>query len=125
MDIEQATRAIHDERQRQIDQEGWTPAHDDTHENGEMLTAAVLYYHSAKGTLTTLRRGDGAPLGWPWDAEWWKPKSPQRDLERAGALCLAEKERLRRIRGSYRQHVDQKFKLIVKALTELAPVGVG
>jgi hypothetical protein len=33
---------------------------------------------------------------WPWSKDWWKPKTPRRDLVRAGALSLAEIERLDR-----------------------------
>jgi hypothetical protein len=33
---------------------------------------------------------------WPWDRKWWKPKDRRRDLVRAGALILAEIERLDR-----------------------------
>jgi hypothetical protein len=40
----------------------------------------------------------GVPMGWPWDATWWKPKDRRSNLIRAGALMLAEKERLGRIR---------------------------
>ena len=32
----------------------------------------------------------------PGNLRYQKPKTPQRDLERAGALCLAEIERLKR-----------------------------
>ena len=41
----------------------------------------------------------GAPFGWPhtWDASWWKPKDRRRDLVRAGALIIAEIERLDRL----------------------------
>ncbi|NPW56957.1 hypothetical protein HPR97_34090, partial [Pseudomonas aeruginosa] len=35
-------------------------------------------------------------LFWPWDEEWWKPKSARENLVRAGALVLAEIERLDR-----------------------------
>lgn len=116
-----ATKKIHAERRRQIEIEGWTPEHDDTHSDGEMLRAAVLYYAHAKlgpdDPPLTLRE-DGAPLGWPWDSQWWNPKDRERDLVRAGALCLAERERLRRIKGSYRGHVHQKLMLIVDAIAE-------
>ena len=107
---------INAERKRQIDVEGWTSEHDDTHDQGEMLHAAMLYYAFAKlGPDDMTLRADGAPIGWPWDASCWKPKDRERNLVRAGALCLAERDRLRRIKGSYR-HIDQKLALIVEAL---------
>lgn len=71
------------ERQRQIDEEGWTPEHDDTHAQGEMASAAACY------CLGTLRY-------WPWAPAWWKPKGRRRDLIRAAALIVAEIERLDR-----------------------------
>jgi hypothetical protein len=127
MTPEQATRRINAERRRQIDQEGWTPEHDDRHDNGEMLTAATLYFLNAKPSeykgckiYHLAIKKDGAPLGWPWTREWWKPKTPLRDLERAGALCLAEKDRLIR-KGLHTHHVDYKSELIIKAMVELEP----
>lgn len=112
-------RKIHAERKRQIEVEGWTTAHDDTHTESQLLRAAVLYYSHARlgpNDPPLTLKVDGAPVGWPWDASWWKPKGREHDLVRAGALCLAERERLRRIKGSYRKHVDQKLSLIVEAL---------
>ena len=40
------TRAIDDvlaERHRQVEAEGWTPEHDDTHARGEMASAAACW----------------------------------------------------------------------------------
>ena len=109
---------IQAERKRQVEVEGWTPEHDDQHNEGEMLRAATLYYlHAAKPGLFPSLRPDGAPLGWPWEAKWWKPKDRERDLIRAGALCLAERERFERISYStHRDHVEQKLRSILKAL---------
>jgi hypothetical protein len=33
------------ERRRQVEQEGWTPGHDDTHDDGSLALAAVCYAH--------------------------------------------------------------------------------
>ena len=38
-----------------------------------------------------------APKNWPWDAGWWKPSDRRRNLVKAGALILAEIERLDRL----------------------------
>jgi len=38
-----------------------------------------------------------APKNWPWNAGWWKPSDRRRNLVKAGALILAEIERLDRL----------------------------
>ncbi|MBW2958071.1 hypothetical protein [Hafnia phage yong2] len=91
------------ERQRQIIEEGWTPERDDSYSCGELAGAAACYarYTNARGwvfpTNPTDYQSAGEPLDWPWDAEWWKPSNPRRDLVKAGALILAEIERMDRI----------------------------
>ncbi len=84
------------ERERQLAAEGWTPEHDDTHVAGEMAVAAGCYaIHAGQGADAQVRPGY-APQDWPWQARWWKPKQPRRDLIRAAALIVAEIERLDR-----------------------------
>jgi hypothetical protein len=80
------------ERQRQKTIEGWTPEHDDEHCNGELAMAAVCYINETG----TVNRNGGKPWGWPWDASWWKPNARRRNLVKAGALILAEIERIDR-----------------------------
>jgi hypothetical protein len=83
-----AARDVLAERQRQIDVEGWTPEHDDVHARGQMAQAAACY--ALFNTLPT-------PEMWPWGSAWWKPtENHRRNLVRAGALILAEIERLDR-----------------------------
>jgi len=94
-DAQIAARDVIAERQRQISAEGWTPEHDDAHDQWEMLSAAACY------AINVIEGGDPegegrAPFGWPWPIEWWKPTSPRRDLVKAGALIIAEIERLDR-----------------------------
>ncbi|HCG0240758.1 TPA: hypothetical protein NI943_005591 [Pseudomonas aeruginosa] len=79
------------ERRRQVEAEGWTPEHDDEHDNGEMALAAASYAAYAHIELS----GD-LPFCWPWDQQWWKPTTTRRDLVKACALGLAEIERLDR-----------------------------
>lgn len=85
------------ERKRQVTREGWTPEHDDQHVNFEMAIAGGLYAISAVDSHHKLR--NSAPSAWPWDRKWWKPDGPRRDLVKAGALILAEIERLDRAAG--------------------------
>jgi hypothetical protein len=88
----EAIRDIAAERERQKSVEGWTPQHDDDeHYNGELPLAAACYARHASGLYPAT-----TPTMWPWDEDSWKPKDPRRDLVRAGALIVAEIERLDR-----------------------------
>ncbi|OKP28414.1 hypothetical protein [Serratia fonticola] len=87
------------ERQRQVSAEGWTLGHDDTHENGELALAAAEYAIQAAVAPwdDDVEYADHEPGNfWPWDATWWKPTNQRRDLVKAGALILAEIERIDR-----------------------------
>ena len=84
------------ERKRQIEAEGWTPEHDDEHGTGELAQAAVCY---AMGDHRIIGRDkNDKPVGeaslWPWHRDWWKPADKRRNLIKAGALIVAEIERL-------------------------------
>jgi hypothetical protein len=70
------------ERQRQIATEGWTPEHDDTHEEGELIAAAICYAAEAAPVDLEIRPQ------WPWPAPG-KPSDPVRNLVKAGALIAA------------------------------------
>lgn len=94
-DVTGGVLAIAEERQRQIEKEGWTTAHDDAHFQGELAAAARCY---------TMEPGDDSedgdlPEEWPWDPEWWKPTphDRRRELSKAGALIAAEIDRLDRL----------------------------
>lgn len=82
------------ERHRQEREEGWSPSHDDDHDDGELVDAAIAYAAAATGDAD-----DVIELGlWPWHGEWWKPSpaDPYRDLAKAGALIAAEIDRRQR-----------------------------
>jgi hypothetical protein len=97
---------IADERERQVTSEGWTTAHDDSHDDGELAQAASCYANIAaavgRGVPVEDIRGfytDGydSLLEWPWEESWWKPSEDLvRNLVRAGALIAAELDRLSR-----------------------------
>ena len=105
MELTKAAADVLAERQRQIDKEGWTPGHDDWHNEGEIAQAAAVY---ALGAATDKPERsvidefgtEGTPYRirslWPWAREWHKPRSRRADLVKAGALILAEIERLDR-----------------------------
>ena len=74
------------ECRRQRKEEGWSPDHDDGHVHGELADAAACY---AVGSIRD----------WPWEKRWWKPSGRLRDLEKAGALIVAEYKRILRAQG--------------------------
>ena len=97
-----AARDMLAERGRQISAKGWTHDHDDGREAGELASASAAYALAAADEIHPLLRGAGGfqqepPPAWPWDASGWKPSCGRRMLIKAGALVLAEIERLDRL----------------------------
>ena len=102
---------IADERTRHKSEEGRDAEHDSQYCADELARAAACYALP----ITDGRRMDaaifgGAPEGWPWDREWWKPAyiyddgrgnpviepaARIRELEKAGALIAAEIDRIK------------------------------
>lgn len=87
-----ATRMIAAERERQIDIEGYTAAHDERHAP-QLIAAARVYADDARRLV---HHGDGqykqigVPGEWPWGGQYYKPTGdPVRDLVKAGALIAA------------------------------------
>ncbi|MFK0894515.1 MULTISPECIES: FtsB/FtsL family cell division protein [Pseudomonas aeruginosa group] len=95
-EVPQAWLDVQAERRRQITAEGWTPEHDDEHDNGEMARAAACYALAGSSAPNDGTAALLVSLAWPWDQQWWKPTSARRDLVKACALALAEIERLDR-----------------------------
>jgi hypothetical protein len=78
------------ERNRQRTAEGWTPEHDDTHTHAELARAAACY-----AAPSPIADADSSLPVWP--AGWKRnPSDRIRDLAKAGALCAAEIDRLKR-----------------------------
>ncbi|HBO4812614.1 TPA: hypothetical protein L4V13_002892 [Pseudomonas aeruginosa] len=90
-EVPQAWLDVQAERRRQVTAEGWTPEHDDEHNGGELADAAACYALWAGG----INPGNWREF-WPWAPEWLKHSEPRRMLVKAGALILAEIERLDR-----------------------------
>ncbi|PVX86428.1 hypothetical protein [Paraburkholderia unamae] len=88
-----AERDVLAERARQVSEEGWTPTHDDQNDLGQLASAAACYALTHRWT-----RIDAPPPHWPgdWARAWWKPTTARRDLVKAGALIIAEVERIDR-----------------------------
>ncbi|HEJ3968946.1 TPA: hypothetical protein SL459_006590, partial [Pseudomonas aeruginosa] len=85
-EVPQAWLDVQAERRRQITAEGWTPEHDDLYCAAELPRAAAAYILNGAN--------DEAPAIWPFSAKWWKPRDARSNYVRAGALILAEIERL-------------------------------
>lgn len=96
---------IKNERDRQINAEGWSKNHDDSHINGELALAAACYasskpiYIAQYSKMSNMTRFNEA---WPWDTEWDKrdKHSRERQLIIAAALIIAELERLDRLNNN-------------------------
>ena len=77
---------IIDERNRQVEKEGWTSEHDLQHEDGVLAGAAFSYL------IGSAYEADNPPPSWPFEKEYWKPSPDDRvsELVKAGALIAAE-----------------------------------
>lgn len=78
---------IAEERQRQVEVEGWTPEHDAEHTDDELAKVAAVY--AAPGRLRSRVR--------IWPEDWDFKPTPNdriRELQKAGALIAAEIDRL-------------------------------
>ena len=98
-------QAVIAERFRQIEQEGWSPEHDDIqHRVGELALAGSAYAKTAFVHLleddSPFTWKDRMPQFWPWSVDWWKPTGFRRDLVKACALIIAEGEKFDRNRKS-------------------------
>lgn len=91
-EVPQAWLDVQTERRRQVEAESWTPDHDDLYCAAELPRAAAAYILSGAN--------DEAPAIWPFVAKWWKPRDARANYVRAGALILAEIERLDRAAAS-------------------------
>lgn len=79
---------IAEERQRQVEEEGWSPEHDKQWRNNELVFAAITYAIQEDEVPD-----EGLIAYWPWSKEWYKPKDRMSNLIRAGALIAAEIDR--------------------------------
>lgn len=99
-DVTAAVVDVRAERRRQITEKGWTVEHDDEHACGEIASLAAFYAMPAgvRDWLAT-DTGYGATFGQAILPAGWSAKvgdDRRRELVKAGALILAEIERLDR-----------------------------
>lgn len=81
-EFKSGAQLIMDERNRQINEEGYDAQHDACHSTEIFVEAAIAY-------LLADINPELARETWPWEDCFWKPKSKLRNLERAGALIAA------------------------------------
>jgi len=94
-----AARDVLAERKRQTTQEGYSDDHDDLHENDEIAALACFYAMPAGvRDWPAAETGYGETFGSAIVPEGWETKTGDRrsELLKAGALILAEIERLDR-----------------------------
>lgn len=116
MEVSKVTKSgielIADERQRQIEVEGYSVQHDSQHDFRELTSAARTYIDAAILTTKSEEIGNSneasiswhkynepfewkyLKLGWPWEEESFKPTTSLKDLIKAGALIAAAIDRL-------------------------------
>lgn len=97
------------ERRRQVESECFSTAHDDGYKNEELAAAAAAYCIPHKDRVGEAAEDFIAGL-WPWEGEWWKPipTNRLRELQKAGALIVAEMERIQRLEDPL--HVEDEAK---------------
>ena len=95
--INNVIERIATERQRQIDL-GWTPEHDNEHDNGELVKAAICY--ALGDTEIRSPAGEMSVEINPFGVNFYRSiiaKPKVRQLEIAATLIVAEIERLERL----------------------------
>lgn len=114
--MSEGAKRIAAERLRQIEREGWTPEHDDEHDDGSLAWAAVCYAAPRKVYVPD-PEANGFFFHDPWPESWCKQwdkrrhdgnvvldneksgrASRIRQIEKAGALIAAEIDRLLRLK---------------------------
>ena len=112
-DMSSVVDEIKDERQRQIEKEGYDHAHDDEHDGGEIAWAAACYAAPDRIYIQTgYAKGPAFEDPWPWAGYYDKRPHPsdgnfpepekatlaqrRRLLVKSAALIVAEIERLDR-----------------------------
>lgn len=81
------------ERHRVVRELGYSRRHDDEHDRGELIDAALAYIAHAADRPSVAYSALGARSLWPWSPESFRPGSPTRDLVKAGQFLAAEIDR--------------------------------
>lgn len=99
VELHEIAHKFMDERERQIEIEGFTFEHDDSYTYDQLGMAASVYAKPDRMRYAINKAVAYLPDGWPWLPKWFKPtpEDRERELVKAGALIIAEIQRLRRI----------------------------
>ena len=100
METKTGIELITEERQRQIEIEGWTSINDDSHSFGELSVAAACYaVNELPGPQVDVIDKDSKLDAWPWADKWDKREKHNRlrSLIISGALIAAEIDRIQRL----------------------------
>lgn len=103
-DMKTGIELIAEERQRQIEVEGYSQQHDSQHDTSEFICAAIIYAESAKRGIVSHEFGNDNEIEimvrkndlryeFPW-GDSFKPSTDIRDLVKAGALIAATIDRI-------------------------------
>lgn len=99
----QLPQAIQLMRVHQINSLGWHGDWCDQWTDSQLYRASSCYaarwrygQDDPENDPGQLLKVDGTPQMWPFPAEWWQPRNCVSDLARAGALLVAEVDRLGR-----------------------------
>jgi hypothetical protein len=82
------------ERTRQVHAEGFKQTRDDAYTDDELARAAAVY--AMPDHVYQIVHLDAGQL-WPWATRWLKRGDRRQDLVKAGALIIAEIERIDRL----------------------------
>lgn len=109
--FENASRAgldILGERSRQRRLEGYHDHHDDQLVDLSLSSAAIAYIEDARLRGTSGGKGFdfSPPPSWPFSKDAWKPKDVRRSLVIAGALIIAEIEKVDRASDQLNSHEE-------------------
>lgn len=116
--VEAAVRA-----EIEIARQQWGPAPDEVYDDGRLLAAARCYYLYASGLSLPMKhdisgKPHSVPLDWPFRRDTWTPESLRRDLVRAGAYALIERDRLARAEQAH-GHAYALHERAVDALVQI------
>lgn len=135
------------ERIRQMEEEPYTVEHDDAHTGGELARAAAVYERLARQSMPAAIAEEDEAAGaelqhltidellkkfpfvskWPWEPDSLKPRGCRRDFERAGALYMAERNRLERVIEAAmkrRQELQERIEACALGLDQVSRTGL-